>query len=208
MSDYPPLLGKIATQGYPRAFRDQTLRIGPSGSSASFPASAWRRQLSACRVRRRGSTTPSACFGRLWRAGLPAVGRFILDLWARKLETRMVLEFARDLHVYQTRRGVQLCADSRAVLRTLPADSVDLIVTSPPFALLRQKSYGNESQSEYSSRLAASCWISAGRTNAAGRFVPFTIFACCWIGATGLGIGSPKSFSGTTRPNSRRPSNG
>ena len=61
----------------------------------------------------------------------------------------MVLEFARDLHVYQTRRGVQLCADSRAVLRTLPADSVDLIVTSPPFALLRQKSYGNESQSEY-----------------------------------------------------------
>jgi site-specific DNA-methyltransferase (cytosine-N4-specific) len=31
----------------------------------------------------------------------------------------------------------------------LPADSVDLIVTSPPFALLRQKSYGNESQAEY-----------------------------------------------------------
>jgi site-specific DNA-methyltransferase (cytosine-N4-specific) len=61
----------------------------------------------------------------------------------------MMHEFARGLQVYGTRRGVQLCADSRVVLRTLPADSVDLIVTSPPFALLRQKSYGNESQSEY-----------------------------------------------------------
>ncbi len=61
----------------------------------------------------------------------------------------MELKFARDLLVYKTRRGVQLCADSRAVLRTLPADSVDLIITSPPFALLRQKSYGNQSQAEY-----------------------------------------------------------
>jgi site-specific DNA-methyltransferase (cytosine-N4-specific) len=65
----------------------------------------------------------------------------------------MVLEFGRDIRVYETRRGVQLCADSRAVLRTVPADSVDLIITSPPFALLRQKSYGNESQSEYVSWL-------------------------------------------------------
>jgi site-specific DNA-methyltransferase (cytosine-N4-specific) len=31
----------------------------------------------------------------------------------------------------------------------MPADSVDLIVTSPPFALLREKSYGNLEQSEY-----------------------------------------------------------
>jgi DNA modification methylase len=59
-----------------------------------------------------------------------------------------------DLQVYRTRRGVQLCADSRNVLRMLPADSVDLIVTSPPFALLRQKSYGNENQSEYVAWLA------------------------------------------------------
>ncbi len=60
-----------------------------------------------------------------------------------------VPEFPREMLVYRTRRGVQLCADSRGVMRGLPADSVDLIVTSPPFALLRQKSYGNENQSEY-----------------------------------------------------------
>jgi site-specific DNA-methyltransferase (cytosine-N4-specific) len=31
----------------------------------------------------------------------------------------------------------------------MPPDSVDLIVTSPPFALLRKKTYGNEEQSTY-----------------------------------------------------------
>ncbi len=50
---------------------------------------------------------------------------------------------------YRTARGVQVVGDSRAVLSSLPANSIDLIVTSPPFALLREKSYGNESQSEY-----------------------------------------------------------
>ena len=50
---------------------------------------------------------------------------------------------------YFTDRGVQVCGDSREVLPQLPADSVDLVVTSPPFALLREKSYGNESQAEY-----------------------------------------------------------
>ncbi len=50
---------------------------------------------------------------------------------------------------YSTDRGVQVCGDSREVLSQLPADSVDLIVTSPPFALLREKTYGNESQADY-----------------------------------------------------------
>jgi site-specific DNA-methyltransferase (cytosine-N4-specific) len=34
-------------------------------------------------------------------------------------------------------------------LEQLPSESVDLIVTSPPFALLRKKSYGNEDQAAY-----------------------------------------------------------
>ena len=51
--------------------------------------------------------------------------------------------------IYFTDRGVQGCGDSREVLSQLPADSVDLVVTSPPFALLREKTYGNESQAEY-----------------------------------------------------------
>ena len=53
------------------------------------------------------------------------------------------------MHVYRTPLGVQVCGDSREVLALLPERSVDLIVTSPPFALLRQKSYGNEKQEGY-----------------------------------------------------------
>ena len=51
-------------------------------------------------------------------------------------------------HVYRTPHGLQVCGDSRDILKQLDRESVDLIVTSPPFALLRQKSYGNEVQSE------------------------------------------------------------
>src|SRR5262245_47072834 len=45
--------------------------------------------------------------------------------------------------------GLQVLGDSRQVLAMLPEATVDLIVTSPPFALLRQKSYGNEEQDSY-----------------------------------------------------------
>lgn len=51
--------------------------------------------------------------------------------------------------VYRTGLGVQLHADSLAALAALPDNSIDLIVTSPPFALLRQKRYGNEDQDSY-----------------------------------------------------------
>ncbi|MBI4602323.1 MAG: site-specific DNA-methyltransferase [Planctomycetes bacterium] len=60
----------------------------------------------------------------------------------------------KETHVYRTRRGFQVCGDSREILELLPAASVDLIVTSPPFALLRQKTYGNEEQSAYVAWLA------------------------------------------------------
>ncbi len=50
---------------------------------------------------------------------------------------------------YTTSLGVQLCGDSRELMKLLPEDSIDLIVTSPPFALLRKKAYGNESQHQY-----------------------------------------------------------
>ncbi len=51
--------------------------------------------------------------------------------------------------VYTTEHGEQLCGDSRTLLTAIPDDSVDLIVTSPPFALLRKKKYGNEEQAAY-----------------------------------------------------------
>jgi site-specific DNA-methyltransferase (cytosine-N4-specific) len=61
----------------------------------------------------------------------------------------------REVRVYATRHGAQVAADSLTVLRLLPADTVDLVLTSPPFALLRQKSYGNAEQTQYVAWLTA-----------------------------------------------------
>jgi DNA modification methylase len=50
---------------------------------------------------------------------------------------------------FTTSHGQALVGDSLAYLATMPSDSVDLIVTSPPFALLREKEYGNHDQRSY-----------------------------------------------------------
>ena len=50
---------------------------------------------------------------------------------------------------YRTKLGVAVLNDSRKTLREFDSNSVDLVVTSPPFALLRTKEYGNESQEDY-----------------------------------------------------------
>ncbi|MET7831333.1 site-specific DNA-methyltransferase [Micromonospora sediminicola] len=61
----------------------------------------------------------------------------------------LLAKIAHSSRVYTTGSGTQICADSREILPKLPADSVDLIVTSPPFPLLRKKEYGNEDQHAY-----------------------------------------------------------
>ncbi len=55
---------------------------------------------------------------------------------------------------YFTTLGQALCGDSRRLLESLPDASVNLVVTSPPFALQRKKEYGNKSQEEYVNWLA------------------------------------------------------
>ncbi len=50
---------------------------------------------------------------------------------------------------YKTAYGECLCIDSLEALHFLEDNSVNLVVTSPPFALQRKKAYGNEEQSEY-----------------------------------------------------------
>lgn len=50
---------------------------------------------------------------------------------------------------FRTEHGEAVVGDSMDVLRDLPAESVDLVVTSPPFALLREKAYGNLGQAKY-----------------------------------------------------------
>jgi site-specific DNA-methyltransferase (cytosine-N4-specific) len=51
--------------------------------------------------------------------------------------------------VYTTRLGRAYQADALQVLRSLPDDSVALVLTSPPFAMRRQKAYGNVAATEY-----------------------------------------------------------
>jgi DNA modification methylase len=55
----------------------------------------------------------------------------------------------RDHLVYTTKHGAQMHGDSSDLLQGLAGDSIDLLITSPPFPLLRQKSYGNEPQDAY-----------------------------------------------------------
>jgi site-specific DNA-methyltransferase (cytosine-N4-specific) len=50
---------------------------------------------------------------------------------------------------YRTAWGAACVGDSLSVLRELPARSVSLVLTSPPFALRRQKAYGNVDAASY-----------------------------------------------------------
>jgi len=51
--------------------------------------------------------------------------------------------------LYRTTRGQAYVGDSLELLAELPDSSIDLVMTSPPFALRRQKTYGNVEESEY-----------------------------------------------------------
>lgn len=50
---------------------------------------------------------------------------------------------------YKTKRGQVILGDSLEYMADLESASVDLIVTSPPFGLVRKKSYGNVESHEY-----------------------------------------------------------
>lgn len=50
---------------------------------------------------------------------------------------------------YSTQFGAAYVGDSMRLLADLPDRSVNLVITSPPFALQRQKEYGNRDQNDY-----------------------------------------------------------
>ncbi|WP_367155519.1 site-specific DNA-methyltransferase [Methylomonas sp. HYX-M1] len=50
---------------------------------------------------------------------------------------------------YRTEKGAMFCGNSLELMAKMPDNSIDLVMTSPPFALLRKKEYGNEDQHEY-----------------------------------------------------------
>jgi len=51
--------------------------------------------------------------------------------------------------IYKTSLGKAYCADSLSFMRGLPPESVDLVITSPPYALHFKKEYGNVSKDAY-----------------------------------------------------------
>ena len=51
--------------------------------------------------------------------------------------------------LYTTPSGAAYVGDALELLKQLPEESIDLVLTSPPFALQRQKEYGNVDQDEY-----------------------------------------------------------
>ena len=55
----------------------------------------------------------------------------------------------QDTPLFYTNYGAAYCGDSLTLLDQIEDNTIDLVVTSPPFALLRKKEYGNEDQDAY-----------------------------------------------------------
>lgn len=72
---------------------------------------------------------------------------------------------------YQTGRGAAFHGDALELLPHLPDDGVDLVMTSPPFALLREKAYGNRAQTEYVDWLAGFARLVQKKLKPTGSFV-------------------------------------
>ena len=72
---------------------------------------------------------------------------------------------------YFTELGASYVGDSRELLAELPDNSLNLVITSPPFALQRQKEYGNKDQHEYIDWLAEFCRLVKNKLRDDGSFV-------------------------------------
>jgi site-specific DNA-methyltransferase (cytosine-N4-specific) len=72
---------------------------------------------------------------------------------------------------YITRLGKSYIGDSLQLIEQLDNDSIDLVMTSPPFALQRQKEYGNKQQDEYIDWLALFATALLPKLKDTGSFV-------------------------------------
>ncbi|HDC2661577.1 TPA: site-specific DNA-methyltransferase [Salmonella enterica] len=73
--------------------------------------------------------------------------------------------------LYNTPLGAAYVADSLDMLVQLPDESVNLVMTSPPFALQRKKDYGNKEQHEYIDWLAEFASLVYRKLTPDGSFV-------------------------------------
>ncbi|WP_420156291.1 DNA-methyltransferase [Thermoleptolyngbya oregonensis] len=67
--------------------------------------------------------------------------------------------------------GASFCGDSLELLSKIPNNSINLVLTSPPFALQRKKEYGNKDQTEYVEWLANFAAIVYQKLKDDGSFV-------------------------------------
>jgi DNA modification methylase len=87
------------------------------------------------------------------------------------------MKFPIDIHkmgssqTYQTGLGAAFLGDSLELLSQLPDKSINLVLTSPPFALQREKEYGNKEQSEYIGWLAQFAEVVYRKLKDDGSFV-------------------------------------
>lgn len=66
----------------------------------------------------------------------------------KKIKSVLKPQAFRDSY-YSTKRGEAFLGDSLKFMPLIKSGSIDLIMTSPPFALTRKKEYGNEDQDRY-----------------------------------------------------------
>jgi len=72
---------------------------------------------------------------------------------------------------YYTSLGAAYIGDSLNLLNEIPDNSLNLVITSPPFALLREKEYGNKSQDDYLDWLAQFARLIFKKLKEDGSFV-------------------------------------
>ena len=73
-----------------------------------------------------------------------------LDMDARQImPSYRSADMFDDNCLYMTDNGKAVIGDSLELMKQIPNDTVNLVFTSPPFALQRQKKYGNKNQDEY-----------------------------------------------------------
>jgi site-specific DNA-methyltransferase (cytosine-N4-specific) len=68
---------------------------------------------------------------------------------SKKRQQKRSVQEPKRIPVIETNLGVAYHGDSLELLVTQPHQSIDLIVTSPPFGLVRKKDYGNEDADRY-----------------------------------------------------------
>lgn len=72
---------------------------------------------------------------------------------------------------YKTQLGAAYCGDSLDLIKELEDESVQLVVTSPPFSLQRKKEYGNKEQHEYVDWLAEFAAAAKSKLKESGSLV-------------------------------------